>query len=353
MSAFLKLGEESRRNLIVEAANRLAVLPVITEKDFWVCWMLGRIFQDAEWARHIVFKGGTSLSKVFGVINRFSEDIDLSVSPRFLGVEESTLESAPSKGKRQKLFDGLQDECAQFVSGRFQPKLESIVRGALGARASGKNWLVYKIDERTDSPVLLFEYPSSLKLERGYIDVAVKLEFGSLTDQQPTGKHTVTPMLADAMKDFKDESEEVVALEVERSFWEKATILHAEYHRPADKPPAIGISRHYYDMYCLSRNPAGERALADIDLLTRVRKHKQSFFRSAWAHYDTAMPGSFHLAPAPDRRQQIERDYRDMTDMFMSTPPPFAAMMTHLAAVEEKFNAGKIGQMRTDLDRPR
>ena len=339
MSAFLKLGEESRRNLIVEAANRLAVLPVITEKDFWVCWMLGRIFQDAEWARHIVFKGGTSLSKVFGVINRFSEDIDLSVSPRFLGVEESTLESAPSKGKRQKLFDGLQDECAQFVSGRFQPKLESIVRGALGARASGKNWLVYKIDERTDSPVLLFEYPSSLKLERGYIDVAVKLEFGSLTDQQPTGKHTVTPMLADAMKDFKDESEEVVALEVERSFWEKATILHAEYHRPREKPIPDRLSRHYSDFAALWLHAAKEAALKRMDLLDQVADFKSRFFASAWAHYETARSKTLKLRPSAAREAELERDYKRMEPMFMATPPPFSHVLKVLGNAERDLHS--------------
>ncbi|OGH61464.1 MAG: hypothetical protein A3G34_04895 [Candidatus Lindowbacteria bacterium RIFCSPLOWO2_12_FULL_62_27] len=324
----------------------------IVEKDFWVCWLLGVIFSDPELGGRLIFKGGTSLSKVFGIIQRFSEDIDLAVDPDWLGFGgDMRPDAASSRSQHDKRTKVLEEACITVVRDRFMPVLARHITAKLpGTQASA---LEFEVDAATHSPVILFAYPRSGKIT-GSLRPQVKLEFGALYDQRPVAAHTITPIVADVFSDlFRAASCPVVALEAERTFWEKATILHAEYHRPADKPPAIGISRHYYDMYCLSRNPAGERALADIDLLTRVRKHKQSFFRSAWAHYDTAMPGSFHLAPAPDRRQQIERDYRDMTDMFMSTPPPFAAMMTHLAAVEEKFNAGKIGQMRTDLDRPR
>lgn len=196
MSPFVRLTEDRRRKLVAEGAARLGLLPVIVEKDYWVCWLLGRIFDNVDWAQHIVFKGGTSLSKVFRVIQRFSEDIDLSVSPKVLGFSEAALDSELSKTKRAQLFADLQNACAQFVAGRFQPQLEKTVRVALGVRAGGRPWLVYREDARTHSPVLLFEYPSSLPGERTYIEPVVKLEFGSLTDQQPTGSHVVKPMIA-------------------------------------------------------------------------------------------------------------------------------------------------------------
>jgi hypothetical protein len=85
MSRFAERLKQERGVFVLEAAARLGVMPVIVEKDYWVCWLLGRLFADSKWEPHLVFKGGTSLSKVFNAISRFSEDIDLSVSPALLG----------------------------------------------------------------------------------------------------------------------------------------------------------------------------------------------------------------------------------------------------------------------------
>ncbi len=134
MSRFAELPIEEREPYIQEAAARLGVLPLIIEKDFWVCWILGRIFGAPAVGPHIVFKGGTSLSKVFQAIQRFSEDIDLSVSPMILGFSEAELDNAPSSSKRQKLFDKLQKACAEVVADRFRPELEKTLRERLGPR---------------------------------------------------------------------------------------------------------------------------------------------------------------------------------------------------------------------------
>jgi len=82
----------------------------------------------------------------------------------------------------------------------------------------------------------------------------------------------------------------------------------------------------------------GERAVADLDLLARVRTHKQTYFRSGWAHYETAVPGSLRLVPSPERRAQVERDYRGMADMFMATPPAFGTIMAQLESMERQIN---------------
>ncbi|MBI2932275.1 MAG: nucleotidyl transferase AbiEii/AbiGii toxin family protein [Planctomycetes bacterium] len=339
MSSFARLPEDKRRAAVEEGAARLGVLPVIVEKDYWVCWLLGRIFQDAELARNIVFKGGTTLSKVFGVIDRFSEDIDLSVSPKILGFTESTLDNESSKGKRAKLFENLQVACAKFVAGRFRPQLEKTVRELLGAHAGIHAWFVYREDARTHSPVLLFEYPSSLPPERGYIEPAVKLEFGSLTDQQPTGTRAVKPMLADVIPAFKDETEQVVALEVERTFWEKATILHVEYHRPAERPIPDRFSRHYSDFAALWRHSAKDAALKRLDLLDQVAIFKSRFFASGWSHYETAKPGTLKLSPSAGREAELQRDYAKMEPMFLKSPPPFAEVLKALGDAQREINA--------------
>ena len=167
----------------------------------------------------------------------------------------------------------------------------------------------------------------------------VKLEFGSLTDQRPTGNHRIKPMLADAVPaDYEDFQADVVALEVERTFWEKATILHAEYHRPAEQPIRGRFARHYADVAALWQHSAGAAAMVRLDLLARVVKHKSRFFTSSWASYETAKPGSLKLRPPSHREAALARDYEQMQPMFLETPPSFSTVLRVLTDAERKIN---------------
>jgi hypothetical protein len=327
-----------RSVFIQEAAARLGVLPVIVEKDYWVCWLLGKIFADPRWEPHLVFKGGTSLSKVFNAIRRFSEDIDLSVSPVLLGHPETEFDDAPSKSMRQKRFKQLQTACADMVAGRLRGDLEAIARKHLGQPGNRGDWFRYEVDPRTDSPVLWFDYESTLPAAGGYIVPAVKLEFGSLTDQRPVGRHTVTPMVAEALPQLDEERDEVVAMEVERTFWEKATILHAEYHRPAAQPLAERFSRHYSDLAALWKQPAGAAALARLDLLERVALFKSRFFSSPWANYAQATQAGLRLVPPPNRQSELVQDYAKMEPMFLAPPPTFEEVVETLREAEARIH---------------
>ncbi len=131
MKHFANLPPAERELIINESAGRLGLVPLIVEKDFWVCWTLGRIFEVEAVASHVVFKGGTSLSKVFGAIQRFSEDIDLAVSPRALGFTTAELDQAPSASQRRKRVQALEAECARCVSERFHPALEAAIAAKL------------------------------------------------------------------------------------------------------------------------------------------------------------------------------------------------------------------------------
>lgn len=136
--------------------------------------------------------------------------------------------------------------CAHAIGSQVFPLLEQILVDALGPREG--TWLEYQTDTATNSPLLLFHYSTTQAPGFEYLRRSVKLEFGSLTDQRPVGRHPVRPWLSDAFPEaLADWQCEVVALELERSFWEKATILHAEYHRPAAKPMPDRFSRHYAD----------------------------------------------------------------------------------------------------------
>jgi hypothetical protein len=277
---------------------------------------------------------------VFKAIQRFSEDIDLSVSPELLGYPEIQLDEAPSKSARHKRFKQLQTACGEMVAGRLRNDLEGMVKKTLGKRTS-EEWFRYEIDARTASPVLWFDYESTLPATSGYIIPAVKLEFGSLTDQRPVGHHSITSMLAAALPEIGTEADDVVAMEVERTFWEKATILHAEFHRPAAQPIGERFSRHYSDLAALWTQPAGAGAMTRLDLLERVAVFKARFFGSPWANYAEAKPGTLRLVPFPDRIRELIDDYAKMQPMFLAPPPRFEDVVETLKDAEARINAAR------------
>ena len=339
--AFLQLPPDERRLYVEEAARRRGMSPVVMEKDFWVCWMLGVLFAGA-FRDHLVFKGGTSLSKVFGVIERFSEDIDLSLSPAFVGFPEALLEGAPSRTRRDALMHDMQAAGASKVDEVIRPEVEQIATDVLGPREGGTAWTQFVMDPATDSPVLLFHYPTTQPTGFEYLRRSVKLEFGSLTDQRPANRHTIRPWMADALSQgFDDWKCDVVALEVERSFWEKATILHAEHHRPQDRETPDRHSRHYADTAALARHAIAEAALAQHELRDRVVDWKSRFFASGWARYDLAKPGTFRVAPAASRVARLRADYTAMADMYLETPLPFDEVLATLEGLEQQINAGR------------
>ncbi len=329
---FLELPSNERTLYIEQAAIQKNVSPIIMEKDFWVCWLLSILFKSS-FAASLVFKGGTSLSKVFGAIERFSEDIDLSLSPIFLGLSQ-----VPTTRNQADIWmEKAEAACEIAVKTQIMPELEASVLDVLGKNQQVR--FEFLKDPHTKSPVLLFHYPSLLTTGFDYIKRSVKLEFGSLTDQQPTAYHPIRPWIAEVFPTaFPDWQCEVVALEIERSFWEKATILHAEYHRPLDKPMRDRFSRHYADTAALVNHPKGIKSVDQHDLRMRVVQWKKLFFGSSWANYDLANPGSFRCVPRCERLPELRRDYQLMRDMYLTTPVSFDDILSTLSDLENRIN---------------
>jgi hypothetical protein len=334
--AFLQLPSRERKVYIDEAAARRGLASVIVEKDFWVCWLLDILFESS-FRDAIVFKGGTSLSKVFGVINRFSEDIDLSLAPAFLGLDEPNEADALSKGQASKWMERAEARCAKIVRDTVAPEIASVIETHLGA--AEQPWLTFEVDAHSHSPVLLFHYPTTQPPTLEYLKRSVKLEFGSLTEQRPTGSHTVRPWIADALPDaFADWHCDVVALDLYRTFWEKATILHAEHHRPVDKTTPDRFARHYADTAALVLHADASTAIGKSELRDRVVRWKSRFFGSAWARYDLAVPPTFRLVPPPEREAMLRRDYQAMREMYLSEPASFEKILAILADAEGRIN---------------
>jgi hypothetical protein len=204
--------------------------------------------------------------------------------------------------------------------------------------------LSYEDDPLARSPVLWFQYPTAEATGFDYLRRAVKLELGSLTDQRPTGQHGVKPWVADEFPAaFVDWHCVVTALELPRSFWEKATILHAEHHRPTGQPMPDRYARHYADMARLLQHPQAAAMLADHVLCARVVNWKSRVFARQWARYDLARPGSFRLLPPPARVIALAQDYAKMRPMFLTPPPLFDAVLAILAEAEQTLNAAERG----------
>ena len=172
-----------------------------------------------------------------------------------------------------------------------------------------------------------------------YVRREVKLELGTLTDQQPTGRYPIAPLIASVFGPlFSDWKCEVVALELQRTFWEKATILHAEYHRPVDSPAPDRYARHYFDMTRLLAHADAAQFLADKAQCERVVDWKRRVFARGWARYDLACHGTYRLAPPVARQADLARDYATMRPMFITAPPGFDVLLRELENAENAIN---------------
>ena len=335
------LSSTEREALFQEAANQKGLSLAVIEKDFWVCWTLKRVFAQAPFGEHLIFKGGTSLSKVFGLIERFSEDIDLSIRRDYLGAvgDQDPEQDGLSKTQRRGRVDALRASYRRCVQEEMLPALQLAFAEYLPP--SGGDHPVWSLDaDPTDEGTLLFSYPSAQTAEApSYLRRQVKIEMGAGSDPFPIGTHRVRSYAAERFPTLFSEPEAaVVVLEAERTFWEKATLLHAECHRAAETLWPLRLSRHYYDLMQLASHPVGEKALADPSLRERFVQHKSVYFASSWAHYETAQSGSFRLIPDEPRLAELRQDYARMRDMFFRPPPSFNNMIQSIRLLEDRIN---------------
>ena len=329
MDKIARLSAADRRDLFSDAAAQLGIRPTIVEKDFWVCLVLRILFTDSPFRNSLVFKGGTSLSKVYGLIQRFSEDIDLVLDWRHLGLDADDVRRDHASNTQQDRFNKRINQLAvDFTEKRLRPGLEAAFR------RTGIELSTTAADD--DPQVVNVRYPAAFS--EAYIRPEIRLEIGPFASWVPSTRHLIRPYAFDVLPGlFENPDSEILTIFAERTFWEKATILHQEAHRPG---PILGRhSRHYYDLFMLAKSPAREAALADLKLLRDVVDFKSRFYPSKWARYDLANPGSFRLLPASvERLHDLARDYAAMQVMFFREPPPFDSIVEGLRELEQTIN---------------
>lgn len=315
-------AEKERKAIFLEASKINKIPAAMIEKDFWVCWTLKRLFSDAELQKILCFKGGTSLSKVFKVIERFSEDIDLILDWNTVAKgKDIKLGSRTQQDKRNKEIN----EDAQFyIATTLKNKITNLVGD-----------ICKVIVDETDGNTLKIEYPKGISDK--YILPHIKLEIGPLAAWTPNEKFSMKPYI-DEIGDINIPEIIVPTIKIERTFWEKVTILHKEHFRTPEKPNPERYSRHYYDLYKIGYSDLFESALARTDLLTQVVEFKKTFYPCAWARYDLAKQGTIELLPTDGNIKYLKDDYAKMKGMIFGEYPSWEEILVFLEKLQEKIN---------------
>ncbi len=337
MDKFLSLDAKDKRAYFEVAAANLNIMPQLVEKDFWVFWILKVLFSLPEVGEHLTFKGGTSLSKCYNVIKRFSEDVDISIKRPFLS-KDKMIEPDKEKNNKenQKRLKELQAACRAKINEVIVPDLKRAITAALPDQ--GK-WKLEPDTEDPDGQTVLFTFPHAMiSNAESYVRSSVKIEFGARSDHWPVETTTIIPYIVNVPGERVVEGVSVRVLAAERTFWEKATILHMIYHYPSEKNVPPRMSRHYYDICAMADSPIYKRALENISLLKTVAEHKTLFFKANWAHYEEATPSGLRLLPRGDQMIILKNDYRQMQQMFFEGPPAFDQILEKLRSLEKEIN---------------
>lgn len=334
---YLALTEDDRRQALEVAARASGRPEHLLEKDIWVVWTLGQLF-TAEFGEHLVFKGGTSLSKVHRVIERFSEDIDLTwdirniIPERIASVGGSPL--PPNTSQAGKWTDAIRERLPQVIREQVVPHLEAAVQSAT---LPGHVELV-------GNDKVLIHYDPITRAGSGYTQPRVQLEFGARATGEPYDVQEISCDAAPFLEEVDFPTASVRAMRAERTFWEKATAVHV-YCLQGTFRGESHFSRHWYDLAQLDRRGIANRALADRDLAREVADHKNLFFieRAGGQKIDyvECVTGHLRLVPGGEALDRLRDDYERMQqDGYLpATAEGFEELLKHCARIEAMSRA--------------
>ena len=330
---YLELGPGDRREVLEFAASESGRPAYLLEKDIWVVWTLQTLF-DAPMGAPLVFKGGTSLSKAYGVIRRFSEDVDLTYDIRALVhdlVGDSPHPLPASRSQEKRWTREIRERLAAWTREVAAPFLAEALR-AVEARG----------EVRIENADLLVWY-APLNEGARYVRPEVKLEFGARATGEPNAPMSVVCDAASHVPDIEFPKAEPRVMQIERTFWEKATAVHVYclQHRLRGER----FARHWYDLARLDAAGFVDSALSDRALANSVAAHKAIFFRErdasgSWVDYDGAVSGSLELVPTGESRAALADDYARMLEdgLLPDDAESFDAVMTTCEAIANRAN---------------
>jgi len=320
-----QLNSQQRAEIFNETAATLGLTAVTIEKDFWVCWVLQKIFSNTYISKKVLFKGGTTLSKCYNLIERFSEDIDLILDWRVL-TDENPYDDR-SNTKQDKFNKKMEVNAQRYIRKTLMPLLVQIL---------GEYCHLYIDEDKLKS--VMVQYPKAFESE--YIKPEIELEFGPMSAMIPKSTMTIEPYCAEiAEAIIKGGCRlDVRVIEAKKTFWDKVTILHVESHRPRIKNQPARYSRHYYDLYQMLNSQVKNDALNDLVLLNTTVNFKAKFYPQGWENYEAAKLGQFSLVPEHYRIKQLKDDYKQMEEMIFGQYPDFDKILSEIKLFEKELN---------------
>lgn len=337
---------DDRRGLFVDTARRLGSNERYAEKDFWVCWALDALFNDRPAGEpRLLFKGGTSLSKAFGLISRFSEDIDITVFRDDLGDDASIDAMEAMSGKaRSRQLDAIRDHCSAYINGPLLEWLSRRFSDALADAGIRNTAARVAADPKDpDGQTLLLWYPSLFSDRDTYVSPAVRIESGAKSALDPHLTATVTPYVAEELGDAAFIVDNITAVSPARTLWDKIIILHGLRQwferRGVVRQEGQRITRHYYDVYKLLADADGRAAVGDRELARDCARHARMFFNRPDLNLDAAVEGRFSPAPSAAMLPALERDYTNMAGMIFGPVPNFPDIVDRVRQLEAELRS--------------
>ena len=330
MKRFALLPEEDRKEVIQSVSSSMGLRADIIEKDFWVCFMLNHLFHACKYMDAFVFKGGTSLSKSYHVIKRFSEDIDIILDWRRLLSKEDDPWGDRSKTQQDKFNKNVNEKAAIFYKNELVPCINAELEAILGLG----EWISVDVE---DEMVINFYYPQIFEVD--YIRDKVRLEIGPLAEWLPSHVTTIEPFVAERYPElFENATTDVLTIDVERTFWEKLTILNKLAYFPEAKVLPARYARHLYDVYCMANSPVKDAAFARKELLEKDVVFKQKFYYARAAHYEKATLSEISLVPAEHIIDAVKEDYSAMKNMIYGEYPDFDNVLECLEKLQKEIH---------------
>lgn len=329
---FYKIDKEDKETIFNAIATEKGMKPFAVEKDWWVSRTLEIIF-NMEIAKQLVFKGGTSLSKAWKLINRFSEDIDLAIDKEFFFKSE--------KGWSKKEITELRKEAGIYSTGAFFEELQEEFR------KKGFENLNFKPVEAKDSDqdprIIEIYYPNVIASDSEYILPRVQIEIGCRSLREPFSIQSFGSLIDESYpnRDFAEPLFEVPTVNPERTFLEKLFLLHEEFHRPAAKMRVDRLSRHLYDIYHLTKAGIAEKAINDNELYETIVAHRYKFSRVGGVDYNLHNPKTINPIPPKEIISEWETDYSKMKEdmIYEANKPSFEELITNLNDVRTQLQA--------------
>ena len=315
----------------IEAINKVSLMEglpaVAVEKDWWVTMSLRALF-SCQCAGHIVFKGGTSLSKAWKVIERFSEDIDIAIDRNFFGFEGEL--------SRKKITNLRRASCA-YISTKLKEELDKKLQEA---GIEGYLISVRETKDTTQDPQIIEIKYNSIFSANNYIQEKVLIEIGARSLLEPSENVQLRSMIAEVYPeaDFADSFTEIPTVVPQRTFLEKAFLLHEEFQKTAENIRIDRMSRHLYDLEKLMNTAFAESALANTELYMAIVNHRKHLTAIKGVDYSTHSPDKINFVPPDVVIEKWKNDYETMLgNMTYGDTLPFDKLLEKIKLLNEKF----------------